>query len=228
MRLHRWTAAAFIAGLLIATAGTATAARLITGKQIKDGSISANDLSKAVRAQLAKAGTPGPTGPKGDTGAKGDPSGSGGKVAVNDVVIASSSSFQPGGGPSITLEVPEAAPGVGMVEMAARADLSGDEKVPYIGLFEDGEPVPALVCEGTTGAILKGQGTPPWNGIVVTAPGNTCGSTEGDLNKTGQGVVLFQTTPGQHTYTIRYSASASGNGFVIFSKVRLWMRAAAG
>lgn len=62
---------AFIFGLLIATAGTATAAKLITGKQIKDGSISANDLNKAVRAQLAKAGTPGPTGPQGASGQPG-------------------------------------------------------------------------------------------------------------------------------------------------------------
>ena len=73
-------AAAFLLGLLIATAGTATAAKLITGKQIKDGSISAKDLSKAVRAQLARTSTPGSKGdvgqpgPKGDPGVKGDPS----------------------------------------------------------------------------------------------------------------------------------------------------------
>jgi hypothetical protein len=61
---------AFILGLLVATAGTATAAKLITGKQIKDGSISSKDLNAAVRAQLARAGV---AGPKGDPGAKGDP-----------------------------------------------------------------------------------------------------------------------------------------------------------
>jgi hypothetical protein len=78
-------------------AGTATAAQLITGKQIKDGSVTGadirngsltgkeiesgsiqlSDLSQQVRAELAKAGTPGATGkdgaagatgPKGDTG----------------------------------------------------------------------------------------------------------------------------------------------------------------
>ena len=58
----------FILGLVVATAGTATAARLITGKQIKDGTISQKDLSKAVRAQLAKTGIPGPPGPTGDPG----------------------------------------------------------------------------------------------------------------------------------------------------------------
>ena len=63
------TVLAFVLGLVIATAGTATAAKLITGRQIKDGSISAKDLSKAVRAQLAKSGVPGS---KGVQGAKGD------------------------------------------------------------------------------------------------------------------------------------------------------------
>ena len=53
------------------TAGTATAARLITGKQIKDGSITSKDLSKAVREQLAEGwGRSGTA--EGDTGARGD------------------------------------------------------------------------------------------------------------------------------------------------------------
>jgi hypothetical protein len=65
---------AFILGLVVATAGTATAAKLITGKQIKDGSISSKDLSKAVQAQLAKTGLAGPAGPKGDPGPAGGPS----------------------------------------------------------------------------------------------------------------------------------------------------------
>ena len=71
-------ALAFVLGLVIATAGTATAARLITGKQIRDGSISAKDLSRAVRAQLRKAGVrglqgiPGTPGTQGSQGTKGD------------------------------------------------------------------------------------------------------------------------------------------------------------
>jgi hypothetical protein len=68
------TLLAFVLGVIIATAGTATAAKLITGKQIKDGSIGTKDLAKAVRSQLAKSGVPGATGqagPKGDAGAIG-------------------------------------------------------------------------------------------------------------------------------------------------------------
>ena len=66
---------AFMLGLVIATAATATAAKLITGSQIKDGSISSKDLSRTVRAQLRKAGVrglPGVQGAQGLQGAKGD------------------------------------------------------------------------------------------------------------------------------------------------------------
>lgn len=59
---------AFVLGLVIATAGTATAGRLITGKQIRDGSVTPRDLSKTVRKQLARPGVPGPRGPRGETG----------------------------------------------------------------------------------------------------------------------------------------------------------------
>src|SRR4051794_7854259 len=62
---------AFALGLLVATAGTATAARLITGKQIKDGSIAKQDLSSAIRTQLAMAGRPGAKGDPGPAGAVG-------------------------------------------------------------------------------------------------------------------------------------------------------------
>ncbi len=87
------TVIAFLAGILIATAGTATAAKLITGKQIQDGSITAQDLSKSVRDQLAKAATPrakgipgaaGSTGAQGAAGAKGTTGDSGAKGEKGD------------------------------------------------------------------------------------------------------------------------------------------------
>jgi hypothetical protein len=62
---------AFALGLLVATAGTATAARLITGSQIKDGSIAKRDLSSAIQARLARGARPGATGARGPAGATG-------------------------------------------------------------------------------------------------------------------------------------------------------------
>ena len=73
---------AFMLGLVIATAGTATAARLITGKQIQDGSVSSRDLSKGVRGLLAKSSAPGPAGPRGSRGEAGPSTGpAGGDLA---------------------------------------------------------------------------------------------------------------------------------------------------
>lgn len=76
-----------IAGLAVAAVAvggtSATAASLITSKQIKDGAVHSvdianggvhsQDLSAAIRAQIAKAGTPGQKGDKGDKGDAGAP-----------------------------------------------------------------------------------------------------------------------------------------------------------
>jgi hypothetical protein len=68
---HAAVLAAFLAGAVIATAATAGASRLITGKQIKNGTITAKDLSKAVRTQLRKVGPRGAQGLQGLQGAQG-------------------------------------------------------------------------------------------------------------------------------------------------------------
>jgi hypothetical protein len=73
MRPHATTVIAFVLGLLVASAATAGAKALISGKQIKDGTLTAKDLSPALRAKLARVGKTGPAGPKGAPGAKGDP-----------------------------------------------------------------------------------------------------------------------------------------------------------
>ena len=72
IRVAPATAVAFLVGIGVATAGTATAAQMITGKQIRNGSITAKDLSKGLRKQL---GVPGPAGPVGAVGPVG-PAGS--------------------------------------------------------------------------------------------------------------------------------------------------------
>lgn len=87
----RRTLIACLLTAMVVGASTATAASIITGKNVKDssltgtdiknGTISAKDLSAAVRAELAKhaaegsagpAGQAGPQGPKGDQGPKGE------------------------------------------------------------------------------------------------------------------------------------------------------------
>jgi hypothetical protein len=80
-------ALSFVVGAIIASAATAGAASLITGRQIKDGSIAAKDLTKAARKQFAKPGRAGATGregPAGPQGAAGIPGPAGPVLTVKD------------------------------------------------------------------------------------------------------------------------------------------------
>ncbi len=62
---------AFILGLALATGTTASAAMLITSKQIKNGTIKMKDLSPKVRAKIQTPGPAGVAGPQGAPGATG-------------------------------------------------------------------------------------------------------------------------------------------------------------
>jgi hypothetical protein len=76
--------ASVIVSLVVGGVGSATAASLITGKQIKNGSIQYSDLSKKAKKKLrgkrGKTGAAGVGGAKGDQGAKGDPGASATKL----------------------------------------------------------------------------------------------------------------------------------------------------
>ena len=61
-----------VIALLVAMSGSAVAASLITGEQIKDGTIQTKNISKTTRAKLAgPAGAPGERGPAGPAGKNG-------------------------------------------------------------------------------------------------------------------------------------------------------------
>jgi hypothetical protein len=64
-----------VIALVVAMSGTAAAASLITGKQIKNGTIQTQDISKTARAKLA--GKAEPAGAKGDPGPPGAPGAAG-------------------------------------------------------------------------------------------------------------------------------------------------------
>lgn len=104
-----------ILALVVAMSGSAVAASLITGKQIKDGTIQIKDISKRAQTKLAtkaSAGAPGPqgpTGPQGDAGAqgsKGDTGAQGEKGVPGEAVayanIKPDGSVEPGQSRGIT------------------------------------------------------------------------------------------------------------------------------
>lgn len=80
-----------VIALLVAMSGSAVAASLITGEQIKDGTIQTKDLSKKTRVKLASAsggerGPAGPSGQQGERGANGS-AGQNGRDGVSQALV---------------------------------------------------------------------------------------------------------------------------------------------
>ena len=95
MRASRSHVVVAAVAFAIGATGSATAAKLVSGKDIRDGTITSKDLSKSLRAQLKLAGKPGPAGAPGTPGAAGaqgpaGPAGAAGSTApVMPTVLAS-------------------------------------------------------------------------------------------------------------------------------------------
>lgn len=119
-----WTrvVAAFVIGALLAGAATATAAKLITSRDIKDGTIAPRDLSKQLRSQLGAAGTAGPRGAAGEKGAPGSagaPGTAGAPGPEGDrthVVTKATKAFTATGGSPSPFTTVTTIPGIGSVE----------------------------------------------------------------------------------------------------------------
>jgi hypothetical protein len=175
------TVLAFLLGLLIATAGTATAARLITGKQIKDGSITSRDLSKGLRAQIAKAakpgvpgakGAPGEQGPKGDQGPQGD--------RTHVVTRATRTYTDTGGVPSGPFTAAVTLPGFGTFETSC---------ISYFWIPTDRFEYQAdLRLRNTTGATLVANGSAlgpsQVSGVLLTTVDDSSRDAAKSLNLT--------------------------------------------
>jgi hypothetical protein len=124
--------------------------------------------------------------------------------ANGTVLTDNETTYQDLGGPSVTVTVPAS----GLIEVAAQATLLDGA----VSLFEDGQQVPDQdpndLCSGLGGA------SPP-TGSLFSAPGGgppLTLSTPASINFIGCGntgpptPVLFKTSPGQHTYALRYAS----------------------
>ncbi len=184
---------AFVLGLVVATAGTATAARLITGKQIKDGSISKKDLSKAVRAELTAPGHPGAQGipgVKGDPGAKGD-SGTPGRSALTPLQTGESvtggyyiTMFAGGGGAWVPSAIPFPAPPkdivVREVQDGPKTHCPGDVAAPradpgYVCVFEKSTTASLASSDLFQGTYDADAGRTYGFALYTTSAGTTYG-----------------------------------------------------
>lgn len=170
---------AFVLGLVIATAATAGAASLITGKQIKNGTITKADLSKALRAQLAKAGRQGPTGTPGLQGPAG-PQGAPGPAGPTDAAIGQYPSAGHRDPPTTPDEMPSGsgiAPTITTVRqgrimltaypangVAFGIDCTGGDG--FVGMYLDGVPVAASATKVPAAASAKATALFGLTGVV--------------------------------------------------------------
>jgi hypothetical protein len=202
--------------------------------------------TKVVRGQKAprgRTGARGPKGDKGDTGAPGPqgpagpqgPSGAQGPagpagpqgpagVGVTSVTAtlagpfstSNAAAFESHGGPMVTATVPAS----GLIQVSASAVGYDDDGV--VSLYEDGVQMPGQldaggacgpdgILFGTLPSMAPGQ---RW-GTPLTFVAFTCLSAAG-----APSAVVFSTTPGPHTYELRYGFCGCGTQ-ATFSNVRL-------
>lgn len=168
---------ALIAGLAIGGAATAGAASLITGRQIKDGSIAARDLTPGLNARLARAGRPGATGAQGPAGPLTTtlPAGQTLRGGFNLDSSAGAGGIYLGGAISFALtltaaptvvvrpqdapptaqcpgsvSMPQAAPGVLCIHLQSSSNVVGNPAVAGTGNVLNVQPYPNTLAGGAT------------------------------------------------------------------------------
>jgi hypothetical protein len=123
------------------------------------------------------------------------------------------------GGPAVTVDVPAS----GLVEIWASVRFD-DPSDGQVALYEDGQRVPIpgqeLICapNGTIGDVLISFAGGPGSAQTMSTPptpifGFGCGTAGGV-----PGSMLFERTPGAHTYELRYADCGCDGGTASFSE----------
>jgi hypothetical protein len=136
--------------------------------------------------------------------------------APDQVTTGSEEFLALAGGPAVQVTVPAS----GLIEVWAQATINEDGAVSF---YEDGRPMggQAELCgpEGP-GVLFAVEGSPgePLTVATPAGPGiGICGSLGAPAP------VLFQTTPGAHTYELRYADCGCGGEDPSFSNRRLFV-----
>jgi len=185
---------------------------LLTARSAKAESRRAARTAEAALNAAGKAvGPTGATGPTGPTGP------SQGEVQSDFAVAAVTTELetfeQLTGGPTVSVTVPAS----GLIEVWGQATM---EEGGAVSLFEDGVHMPGqnnseICTPAVAGGILfagfgPGPGFEPT--LTVGTPSSTFCGTFG-----APGAVMFETTPGVHTYELRYSIGCGCEPEITFS-----------
>ena len=126
--------------------------------------------------------------------------------ANGTVSTTNDTSYEDLGGPAVTITVPTS----GLIEVWAQATITDGA----VSLFEDGQQVP----DQDPDQFCSGGGVPPPGDALIAVPGGGTATlaTPAQFNPAGCGSftapssVLFKTSPGQHTYSLRYAWCSCG------------------
>lgn len=244
--MRAWGTAAALSALLLAVgvapaagAPVATAAKTTCKQHKRTKGKTCTKVVRGPRGPRGPRGVVGPAGPRGDRGEKGEtgatgaagpqgpagpagPSGAGGSASSvsaslpGPVSTADDTAFVALGGPTVSVTVPAS----GLIQVAASA--IGDDDDGVLSLFQDGAQMPGQfdaggacgpdgVLFGTAPSLIPGArwGTPFLFAVV-------CGGAAGAPSP-----VLFSTTPGPHTYELRYAYCGCAATQATFRDVRL-------
>lgn len=187
-------------------------------KLSKQANKKANKAIKRANKALKQGGQPGPPG-AGSTPAFAEASGT--QSTDDDTQFV-----QLAGGPSVTVTVPQATngpAGTGFIQVVASAVVS--DEAGAVALYEDG----TNLSENEQCELATGLPEPPLFSSLDSL-GGTYG-TPGILDPITQycgtsgnpGPVTFITTPGAHTYELRYAYCGCSGTDADFSQRRLWV-----
>ncbi len=156
-------------------------------------------------------------GPAGGTGPEG-PAGPGAPVAFAQQaasVSTQSAEYVALGGPSVDVDVPPS----GLIEVAAQATLPDGSDDGAVALFEDGQLMPGQAID------CGPDGAPALFTLMPMGPEDTIGGTPASQPLCATfgppAAVRFVTTPGPHTYELRYALCCTGTA--TFENRRLWV-----
>ena len=136
--------------------------------------------------------------------------------AADPVTTGSEDFVALAGGPAVEVTVPPS----GLIEVWAQATISEDGAV---SLYQDGRPMggQATLCgPAGPGALFAVEGS-PGEPLTLATPASLGLGICGSLGAPAP--VLFQTTPGAHTYELRYADCGCGGAAPTFSDRRLFV-----
>jgi hypothetical protein len=178
--------------VFVALGGSSYAALKITGRNVRDSSLTTRDVKNRSllgvdfkRGQLpaGQQGAQGPQGPQGPQGTPGPP-GAAASATSRDfkpgLIATASDTFEPFDGPSVTVQVPEGGAPVVLGASVEARNTAGGEAWAFV--FEDGNGLNMRISEA--------------------------GNSTTFVTKKGGGVTWA--SAGTHTYDLRYRRQGSG------------------